>query len=153
MMSERWVIVLLALHCSAVQALCVKVWKANLRSAPSGNAPVTWTVGKFTPLIKLERKGGWYKVEDQDGAEHWIFGSSVTTQFQCLSVKGKATNLRTGPGAQYPLAAYGLADKYSPFKRRDRRGNWYQVEDDHGYIFWLHDSMVWRPITVSRIGF
>jgi SH3-like domain-containing protein len=138
---------------STAQGLCVKVLEANLKSSPDPNSPITWTVGKFTPLVRLEKKGSWYKVEDQDGDQHWVSARFVTTQYQCVSVRGKAANLRAGPGTEFPIAAYATADKYWPFKRIDRREDWYQVEDDLGNSFWVHDSAVWRPVTVSRIGF
>lgn len=138
---------------STAQGLCVKVVEANLRSSPDPNSPITWTVGKFTPLVRLEKKGAWYKVEDQDGDQHWVSARFVTTQYQCVSVRGKTANLRAGPGTEFPIAAYATADKYWPFKRIDRREDWYQVEDDFGNSFWVHDSAVWRPVTVSRIGF
>ncbi len=69
---------------STAQGLCVKVLEANLRSSPDPNSPITWTVGKFTPLVRLEKKGSWYKVEDQDGDQHWVSARFVTTQYQRL---------------------------------------------------------------------
>lgn len=133
--------------------LCVKSARANLRSSPSSSSSISWTVGQYTPLIRLEKKGAWYRVRDQDGEEHWISSRIVTTSYQCVAVKGTMARLRTGPGTQYPLAFYGLADKYWPLKRIERQENWYKVEDDSGYQFWVHDSNVWRPLTVSEFNF
>ena len=133
--------------------LCVKSWEANLRKGPGGKFPITWVVGRYTPLVRLEKKGRWYRVQDQDGEKHWISASLVTTSYQCVAVKGKSANLRSGPGAQHPKVFYGFASKYTPFKRVDRKNSWYQVQDDSGYKFWVHDSTVWRPVTISRISY
>lgn len=134
-------------------ALCVKNSEVRLHDSPHAQSPVTWTVGKYTPLIKLEKKGLWYRVEDQDGETHWVHSQFVTSQFQCLSIKSKNAKIRMGPGSQYPLAFYGNADKYSSFKRLNRQDNWHQVEDDWGKSFWIHDSIAWRPVSVNAIGF
>ncbi|MCC7402840.1 MAG: SH3 domain-containing protein [Bdellovibrionales bacterium] len=138
---------------SLARALCVDAWEANLRKGPGGKYPVTWTVGKFTPLIKVDKSGGWTQVEDQDGEKHWVLSSLVTTAYQCVSVKEATANLRSGPGTTYPSLHYGSADKYTPFKRVDLKDDWYQVEDELGLRFWVHNSTVWRPVTVSRVGF
>ncbi|MCB0384217.1 MAG: hypothetical protein KDD43_02395 [Bdellovibrionales bacterium] len=139
--------------CLKAQGLCVSAFEANMRTGPGGKFPISWVVGRYTPLIKLEKKGRWYRVEDQDGEKHWISASLVTTSYQCVSVKGTTANLRSGPGTNYSSVHYGFADKYTPFKRVNLKNDWYQVEDESGYKFWVHNSTVWRPVTVSRIGF
>lgn len=102
---------------SQAQALCVSAFEANLRKGPGGKFPISWVVGRYTPLIKLESKGRWYRVEDQDGEKHWVSASLVTTSYQCVSVKGATANLRSGPGTNFSGIHYGFADKYTPFKR------------------------------------
>jgi uncharacterized protein YgiM (DUF1202 family) len=110
-------------------------------------------VGRYTPLLKLDKKGSWYKVQDMDGETHWVFHDLVTTEFRCLAIRVPVTNLRQGPGKQFPFVDRPVADKYSSFKRLESQEDWYQVEDLGGVKGWLNESTVWRPTVVQSISF
>ncbi|MCB0356901.1 MAG: hypothetical protein KDD40_07835 [Bdellovibrionales bacterium] len=126
---------------------------ANMRSGPGKSFPLSWTVGKYMPLLKVGYKNGWYQVKDVDGTTHWIFNSLVTKRFKCVVVKVNKASLRSGPGTSFSYAAYKYADKYFPFKRVNTKDSWFQVMDASGNKFWLHDSTVWRARKISTIGF
>jgi len=132
-------------------ALCVSVSKAHLRKGPGTQFPKTWTVGRYMPLVRLDRKGRWYKVKDLDGEEHWLHSRLVTTQYKCLAVKVREANLRQSPGG--PRAEYRSADKYSAFQRIRQKEAWYYVKDSYGQKFWIHKNTVWRPIKVIRLNY
>jgi SH3-like domain-containing protein len=135
------------------QSLCVKANSATLRAEPKASSPVTWTAARYTPLLKLDRKGNWYKVQDMDGETHWVFHDVVTTEFRCLAVRVAVTNLRQGPGKQFPFVDRPVADRYSAFKRLESQEDWYQVEDLAGVKGWLNETTVWRPTVVQTISF
>lgn len=146
-------IAFLFLFASQSSALCVSSDTANLRAGPGANHPVTWTVGKYTPFLQIESSKGWYKVKDMDGALHWIYHTLVSTRLKCVSVKTHRANLRTGPGTKFSYASYQIADKYFPFKRINRKEEWYHLMDASGNKFWLHESTIWIPKKMSLINF
>lgn len=139
---------------SQADALCVSAFQARLRAEPSGNAKVTWVVGRYMPLLEVDRKGSWYKVKDLDGEIHWVSSTEVTSRGRCVVVKVRRADLRTGPGTRQPLADLPSADRYTAFKRIEAEPEeWYRIEDESGDRYWIAASQVWRPTTVSRIGF
>lgn len=138
---------------SAAQSLCVKTASTSLRNEPRQAAAITWTVGRYTPFLKLDRKGSWYKVQDMDGDTHWVFKDSVSSEVKCLMIRVSTTNLRQGPGKQYPLVDRPVTDKYTPLKRLESEEEWYQVEDAFGVRGWVHESNIWRPTVIQSISF
>ncbi len=135
-------------------ALCVNAFTTRLRAEPSGSGKVTWVVGKYMPLVELERKGNWIKVRDLDGDVHWAAGGDLTGRERCVVVKATAASLRTGPGTKFPFADIQMVDRYTAFKRVEAEPeDWYKVEDESGSTYWVSASQVWRATTVSRIGF
>ncbi len=135
------------------QALCVKAVSASLRTEPRSTAAISWTVGRYTPFLKLDRKGPWYKVQDMDGEAAWLHRDSVSSELKCLMIRVSTTNLRQGPGKQYPLVDRPVADKYTALRRLENEEEWYQVEDPYGVRGWIHESNIWRPTVVQSISF
>lgn len=139
---------------SRADALCVSSFQARLRAEPNGNSKITWVVGRYMPLVEIDRKGSWYKVKDQDNETHWISVSDVTSRIKCVAVKTRRAELRTQPSGKSPLHELRYADRYTAFKRIEADPEfWYSVEDESGEKFWIAASQVWRPVSVSRIGF
>ena len=134
-------------------ALCVVADIANLRKRPSSRAKLTLTVGKFTPLVRLGKSKGWYHVADQDGEKHWVYSSLVSGKVKCVSINRRHARLYDGPSFDSGKAAYGKADRYSPFKRLSKRKNWYRLRDASGNTVWVHENDVWRPVRIMKIGF
>ncbi len=134
-------------------ALCVVNHGVSLRAGAGSKFPVSWVVPKFMPLIEVQRVGDWYQVEDQDGELHWVSKKNVTSKMVCVSVKVSRVKLRTAANPQSPLAALRQVDRYTPFKRLDVDGEWYQVEASWGETYWVHESAMWRPVRVSKVNF
>ena len=134
-------------------ALCVTSEKANLRAQPSSKAPLSWTVGRFMPLLEIEKKGAWYQVEDLDGERHWIHQGLVSKQIKCLAVKSSKAALRTGPGTGNPYASPAFVGKYYSFRRIEFSPPWYQVSDPDGDQFWVHENLVWAPLKRVKMSF
>ena len=148
------VVVVFLLLCSPwVHGLCIKTNKANLRKGPGSHYPKTWTVGLYTPLIKLEKRNGWYKVKDVDGEVHWVYHTLTTHSYSCLTVRSEIANLRTGPGSRFPRPDFKRVDRYTSFKKMDREGDWFKVIDIYGKGFWIYSKSVWRPLRISNISF
>lgn len=134
-------------------ALCIKAAGTNLRKGPGTKFPISWQVTRFTPLLDVGRKGGWYKVRDLDGEIHWVYKTLVSQNVQCLAVRATIASLRTGPGTQHPYADLPSVGKYYPFKKIGFEPPWYRVEDDKGGRYWIHESLVWRPMKRQSITF
>lgn len=133
--------------------LCVKAARANLRAGPGTNFKVTWTVGKHMPFWQTGGKGQWLKVRDLDGDEHWIMASMVTTKVSCVVVKTKFANLRRAPSGSAPFAEIPFADRYTPFKKLERRDAWLRLEDAYNQVYWVADANFWWPVKRTSIGF
>ncbi len=146
-------LLLFALWSPSTYALCVNASLANLRSGPGSNYPISWVVGRYTPLVLQKSQGSWYKVRDQDGEIHWVHRRLVTRRFRCLSIKTRSANLRIKPGSQFPLDKYRAAEKYETFQRLDKEGRWYLVKNNYGKKFWVHKSNVWIPRKNIAISF
>ena len=134
-------------------SLCVIQDRANLRAGPGKRYKKTWTVGKYTPLILVKYRRGWYKVKDMDGQIHWIYSGLASQKTKCMSVKVRKANIRKGPGINHAQVAYKSVDRYTPLRKLNKKGAWYQVADSAGTKFWIHERNVWRPITVSKVSF
>lgn len=138
---------------ASANALCVTSERANLRAGPGTNQKITWTVGRYMPLKRVEAKNGWVKVTDLDGETHWIVSSAVSSRIQCVVVKKSFANLRRAPATNAAPADIPLADRYTPFKKIERDGAWLQVEDSYRLRYWVNDTNMWWPVTRSALKF
>ena len=155
-MQRRFIVVILFfLFSSQAQglSLCVKSSKANLRSEPNSKSKITWTVGSFMPLLRIDTKDRWSQVKDVDGETHWIFTSLLTQKIRCLVIKVSKANLRTGPGVNFPRANYRTAGRYESFRRLEKKGNWHHIESDFGERAWVHEQSVWTAKRVIKFTY
>jgi len=147
----KWVmIIFLPLEAYAV---CVSAVKANLRAKPSSRGKITWVAPQFTPLVRMDRKGDWLKVLDQDGKMHWVYRASVTSKTKCSSVKYRFTNLRVGPGGRNALAKYSSAERYEAFRMIEKKKGWYHLKSTWGEKFWVSGKNMWLPIRKVRLQY
>lgn len=136
------------------KALCVSSFQTRLRTEPRDSAKVSWVVGRYMPLVQLDRRGGWIRVQDLDGEIHWVPAKDVTSKGRCIVVKTASAQLRTKPSSKSPAFEIPTVDKYTAFKRLESEAdNWYWVEDEVGNRAWVRSIDVWRPVKVSNIGF
>ena len=133
-------------------ALCVTTDRANLRKGPGPNFKITWTVGKFMPLKKISRQGSWFKVQDVDNEVHWIQVSAVSEAMSCVVVKARTAVLRQAANVSSTPAEYTVVDRYTPFKKLDREGEYIQVANEFE-SFWIKDSAVWYPVNKMTLTF
>lgn len=106
------------------------------------------------PLVQLDRRGAWIKVQDLDGETHWAQSKDVTSKGRCVVVKALSTKLRIKPSSKAPTFEIPSVDRYTAFKRLESDPeSWYWVEDEVGNRAWVRSTDVWRPVKVSNIGF
>lgn len=152
------ILALLFIHAFSVAAfaqspVCVTVPRATMRAEPSTRSEVTWTVTQNMPLMRLEKKGVWSRVEDLDGEKHWIQSSAISGRVACAVVKSKTARLRKGPAANAPLAEIPIVDKYTPFKRLAGEGEFFEVVDEFGGRYWINEQNIWYPVKKMQIKF
>lgn len=134
-------------------AACISSDFVELRAKPSEKAKVTWTVGRYTPLLVGERQGAWYQVTDMDSKRHWVHARYLTTKYDCLIVRTSSANLRQSPSAQSPNTPLAYIRKYGTFKKLGRDEEWLKVQDEFGYVHWIHENTVWEPRFHRRMSF
>ena len=135
------------------EPVCVVRPHVSLRKGPGKDFGVSWAVPKYMPLLKVDKKGGWFKVQDLEGETHWVSAANVSRKTACAVVKTKTAKLRQGPGTEHPLAELSSVDRYTPFRKIDRDGEWIQVKDDFNALYWVHETNVWMPVVRSKLSF
>ncbi|SVE13115.1 uncharacterized protein METZ01_LOCUS465969 [marine metagenome] len=125
------------------EALCVKDKKAHLRSGPGKHNEKLWTVLKYYPFRQIGREGGWLKVKDLDGHIFWIYRRLTTKSYRCAVIKKDKTNLRQGPGTNFPQVEWSPIPKYFTMKVLEIRGSWVHIIDSVGDKAWVHRTLVW----------
>ncbi len=135
------------------EPVCVVKPKVILRKGPGLKFAATWTVPKYMPFLRLERKSGWARVQDFEGEIHWAPPSSLSRKINCAVIKSKTARLRQGPGLDQPIADLATVDRYMAFQKVDRDGEWIQVRDEYGARYWVNEKNVWLPVTRTSVQF
>jgi SH3-like domain-containing protein len=151
--AHRALILLCCLTCIELHALCISSSQVDLKAKPSSSSRTSWTVGKYTPLIQIDRKKEWVQVEDVDGARHWVHARHLTSKVNCAMVRARIANLRIGPGAQYSPTDLSVVRKYAAFKKLDRDEEWLKLQDEYGHVHWMHEKTLWEPRVRSKMSF
>lgn len=134
------------------QPVCAKGY-ITLRKGPGSDNAISWKVARYMPFLKVEKKGGWSKVQDLDGEIHWAKNSDLNTVDRCVVVKTNIAVLRQEPAPTAPPAELKTVDRYTPFKKLAVDKDWVQVEDETGRKAWIHESNVWKPVMINAISF
>lgn len=127
--------------------------QANLRSKPTTNSKVLWTVGRYMPLLEVDSKGSWYLVKDLEGKKMWISSALVSDDFDCAVIRVNQANLRKGPEASFPKTPLSYAFKYMPFKKLQREEDWLYLQDAYGGRHWVIDRNLWEPLEYTRVNY
>jgi SH3-like domain-containing protein len=136
-------LILLFLSSGSAMALCIKSEKVNLRNGPGTKHQKIWEVYQYMPFNQLRTKGDWYQVQDVDGDSYWVYAPLTTKDYQCAVVKNNKTNLREGPGTQYPIVSWAPVDKYFSMKVLKTQRDWVHVKDAYGDTAWIYRPLVW----------
>jgi SH3-like domain-containing protein len=124
----------------ASQRMSVKSDTANIRAKPDLQSDTLWQVEKYYPLLILEKKGSWYRFKDFEGDVGWIHDSLVDNT-PTVIVKVDRANIRADAGTQYDLVFD--AQKGTPFKMLEKKGQWIRIQHADGDTGWVFSSLVW----------
>ena len=129
----------------SVQALCIKVSKANLRAGPGKNYRTVWQVYMYMPLEKVGQatNKNWYAVRDADGDTYWVHKGLVTNAYRCAIVNAEKVNVRKGPGTNYGKVEDSPAQRYYSYRVISQKGKWTRVRDEWGSTGWIMNDLLW----------
>ena len=125
------------------EAICIKSDWANLRQGPGTNFEVMWKVYKYMPFKVLKKKKEWYRLQDTEGDIYWAHKKLLTSEFKCAVIKKEKTNLRTGPGTNFPMVKGSPAPKFYVMKVLKIENNWVHGIDSLGDKAWVYLPLVW----------
>ena len=134
---------LLLVMANPAMALCIKHEKANLRTGPGTKYEKLWQVFQYMPFKLLSTKGNWKQLQDLDGDNYWVHAPLTTQKYKCAVIKNDQTNLREGPGTQYPKVNWAPVDKYFSMKVLKIENNWVHIQDASGDKAWIYRPLVW----------
>lgn len=123
-----------------VKMVSISKKKVNIRSGPGTKYDILFEVGKGYPLKVVGSKGKWFKVQDFEGDQGWVY-RPLTSNEPCLIVKKKKINIRNGPGTNYRVidkAGYGVV-----FQTIKRKKGWTKVKDEYGFTGWVYRKLLW----------
>src|SRR5262245_33334876 len=126
-------------------ALCVNQDTANLRKGPNRSFEKTFEAIRYTPLEKISKKNGWYRVKILDGTIHWVKEDLVTGGFKCGVIKGEFSNLRKGSRTGLPMAKGERGEKFLSIRLLKEQGRWIRLEDVEGDVVWAARENLWIP--------
>ena len=140
------------------EPVCVTKAKAELHKGPDEAEPISWTVGKNMPFLKVseskdKKNRTWFQVKDLEGQKHWLRSSLVSSRVICAVVKAKQAKLKQGPGDEFPPAELATVERYTPFVKVDRDGEWLLVRDDYDAQYWVHEKNLWIPTSRASVSF
>ncbi|QPJ66344.1 MAG: SH3 domain-containing protein [Candidatus Nitrohelix vancouverensis] len=69
-----------------------------------------------------------------------LFSLLAPSASQALCIKNSNANLRQGPGTHYQKL--WEVYQYMPFKKLKKKGNWFNVKDVDGDVYWVHKKLV-----------
>jgi SH3-like domain-containing protein len=130
---------------AASSGLCVNQDRAILRRGPGLGWPQTWEAVRYTPLKRLGKEKGWYRVQNMDGDIHWVREDLVTSSLKCAAVKTEFSNLRKGPGTHWPLHGGQKGLRHLPFRVMKTQQGWARLEDVQGDVVWASLDNLWIP--------
>lgn len=122
------------------EMMCIATRKANIREGPGIEYDVSWEDWRNVPLEIIDHSGNWYHVTDYAGDEGYLHGS-VLSKRECVIVKTRRANIRSGPGLNYEPE--WIVDNGYPFLVSEQEGDWLKVDGTGGVSGWIHKSIVW----------
>ena len=135
-----FVFVILFSNIALAERLAVSSSVANIRTGPGENYSILWKVGKYYPVLIMERSGDWFKIRNYEGHEGWI-DSSLVGNIATVITKTAKCNIRSAPSTFESKLV--TVNKGVPFKVIRDKGEWLNIKHSGGLIGWIHKSLVW----------
>lgn len=136
-------LLLMIFYSATADAICVQKDRANLRQGPGTHYKKLWEVYQYMPFKKLKSQGDWFRMEDVDGDIYWAHKKLMTDDFKCAVIKKDDTNLRIGPGTNFPKVNGSPAPKFYVMKVLKIENNWVYGMDAIGDKVWVYQPLVW----------
>ena len=111
----------------------------NLRSGPGTQNEALFQVPAGYPLLVLERKGTWIKVQDYEGDKGWI-QQSLVSNTPSVIVRVREAKIRSGPNAS--ATEVGKAAKDVILNKTGAQGVWVKVSHP-SLTGWVHKDLLW----------
>ena len=125
---------------SGAERFAVSSPTANIRNGPGTNFDVVWKVEQYYPVMVLEKKDSWSKIQDFEGDMGWL-STSLLDKTSTVVVKSNDANVRSGPGADFPVVF--RVNKGVPFKTLQTKEDWINIRHADGDEGWIHRSLIW----------
>jgi SH3-like domain-containing protein len=122
--------------------------QVNVRSGPSNDDQVLFSLKNHYPVQVVEKKGSRVHIKDYEGDNGWLHESLLSTTPYVI-VNQKEINARVTPGADSSGKATGkiafIAPKGVIFKliETDAKTGWFHVKHEDGSEGWVSPKMVW----------
>ena len=113
----------------------------NIRLGPSLGQKILWKLERFCPLLIIEKKGRWYKIEDFEGDIGWIHNSCVN-KTKTVITKEDNCIARKKPIVTSEII-FETTDKGVPFKVLDKKGEWIKLFHSSKSQAWMHKKCLW----------
>lgn len=125
---------------SAQEMVSVAGKDTNMRAGPGTDHAVSWILAIGYPLMVIERRDGWLKVQDFENDVGWIL-QSLTKSVPYHIVKARVANLRAKPSEQSRVL--GQAPRGEILKTLEKRPSWVQVQRENGVRGWIARQLLW----------
>lgn len=134
---------LLSVPITSLSAEYVSVVKdgVNVRTGPSTTSPVYMEIYAGYPLEILEKKDGWYKVQDFENDSGWIY-EPLTKECTTVIVNvSNKVNMRSTPDTDSSVVA--TIERGVVLDLLKREGKWVQARHISGAQGWIYAPLVW----------
>jgi SH3-like domain-containing protein len=131
------------LLCSAPAAQAKSIAKddINVRSGPSTQDEILFTVPRGYPIEVQERSGQWTRFQDWQGNSAWVYSSLVSDVNTAVILVDKA-NIRSAGSTSAKVAA--VAEIGEIYKVLNKKGDWVQLGyyDSNAPVGWIRHDLV-----------
>ena len=124
----------------AQERLSVTTGIANMRSGPGTNYDVLWQVEQYHPLLVIEKKGNWYRIQDFENDKAWLHKSLLGKTQGVITTKDKC-NVRSKASTKSSILF--TVERGVPFKVLSKQGNWMKIKHADGDVGWIYKTLIW----------
>jgi len=133
--------ILLLLAAQAASARSIAKDETNIRSGPSLQSEILFTVPRGYPIEVQERSGKWTRFQDWQGNSAWVYSSLVNDVNTAVILVEKA-NIRSAGSINAKVAA--VAEIGEIYKVLSKKGDWVQLGyyDSNAPVGWIRHDLV-----------
>lgn len=121
--------------------ISVNVDKANVRTGPSLNRPVTMELFNGYPLKVLKTEKDWHKVIDFEGDSGWIFKNITRKQDTVIINAKNSVNMRQEPSTKAKIIA--SVERGVVLTVLEKKNGWTKLKHSGGTVGWIYSPLLW----------